>query len=64
MIKKKCQPTLKSKTEDGRIVFNYKDESSEEKKILSLRVGVGLNKELVYNPEDTIIRIRTKKMVI
>lgn len=64
LIKKKCQPTLKNKTEDGRIVFNYKDESSEEKKILSLRVGVGLNKELVYNPEDTIIRIRTKKMVI
>ncbi len=64
IVPKICQPCLSDKKEGGTPKFSYVDESSEEEKKLSLRVGVDLGKEMVYNPEGTIVRIRIKKMSI
>lgn len=64
LVRRNHQPSLRDKDENGTMVFNYNDESSEEKRTLALRIGVDINKVLTFNPTDTIIRIRTKKMIV
>lgn len=64
IVPKANQPYLSDKEEGGTPKFSYVEESSEEEKKLSLRIGVDLGKGMVYNPEGTIVRIRIKKMSI
>jgi len=64
LIKKIDQPVLKDKEEGASIKFNYMDESSEQCRKLALRVGVDVKKELTFDPDDSIVRIRTKKITV
>lgn len=64
IIQKSNQPALMDKKENGGIKFRYVDESLVEGKRLSLRVGVDIGKEVAFDPKSTIVRIRTKKMIV
>lgn len=64
LIAKKNQPTLKKKSGKDGVRFTYKDESSEEKKELALRVGVDLGLQMTYNPGDSIVVVKIKKMSV
>lgn len=64
LIRKATQPALKDKTENAAIKFCYDDVSSEEQKKLELRVGVELGKMWRFDPNATIVRVRTKKMIV
>jgi len=64
LIPKNNQPTLKKKSGEDSVNFTYKDESSEEKKELALRVGVDLGLQMTYNPDDSIVVVKIKKMSV
>ena len=49
---------------DGSFGFSYKDESSKVDKRLSLRVGVDICQKMTYNPDDSIVVIKIKRMSV
>ncbi len=64
IIRKSDQPVIMNKKENNGIKFRYVDNSLEEGKRLSIRVGVDLGKEVAFNPKSTIVRIKIKKMIV
>ena len=64
IVKREAFPCLMNMTDDGNTKFDYIDESSKEKGNLSLRVGVDIQKKMVYNASDKIVRVKMKKIKV